>query len=215
MRRACEIVDRAVEAGLARLREGMTEKELNAIICADLTRQGAPTDFCIVLFGERAALPHGVGGGRKLRKGDVVLVDAGCFWQGYVSDITRTVVFGEPTARQRMVWDTVLAANQAAQAAARPGTICEDLDAVARKVITDAGLGEYFVHRLGHGIGLQGHEHPYLDKGSKIALEPGMTFTIEPGVYISGELGVRLENTLLCTPTGAEPLTKMKFSIAP
>lgn len=215
MRRSCDIVDKSVTKGFANLREGMTEKELADIIRGEMIAQGADIDFCIALFGERAAMPHGGPGDRTLRTGDVVLVDAGNYWQLYLSDITRTVVFGQPTERQQHIWNTVLAANLAAQAAAKPGVLCEDLDAVARKVIDDAGMGEYFIHRLGHGIGLQGHEQPYLDKGSRIALEPGMTFTIEPGIYIPGELGVRIENTVLCTQTAAEPLTKMPITIQP
>lgn len=215
MRRACEIADKALEVGFQSLREGMTEHELSSIIRAEMNRLGGRPQFGLVLFGEKAALPHGAPGDKVLRKGDVVLVDTGANVEGYSSDITRTVVFGEPTERQRLIWETVLRANRAAFEVIKPGTTCEEADGVARRVISEAGFGEYFIHRLGHGIGLQGHEHPYLVGGNKLRLKPGMTFTIEPGIYIVGEIGVRIEDTALCTPEGCESLTGMKRSIEP
>jgi Xaa-Pro dipeptidase len=129
---------------------------------------------------------------------------------GYTSDITRTVAFGEITERQRHVWDIVMQANQAALDCIKPGTTCEEADAASRRVIEESGFGKYYIHRLGHGIGLRGHELPYLVKGNQQRFAPGMTFTIEPGIYIPGEIGVRLEDTCLCTASGVERLTSMK-----
>ncbi|MCD6262825.1 M24 family metallopeptidase, partial [Candidatus Bathyarchaeota archaeon] len=142
-------------------------------------------------------------------------VDAGASVDGYFSDLTRTVVFGEATERQRRIWETVLRANRAAFEAIRPGTTCEEADGAARRVIEEEGFGEFFIHRLGHGVGLQVHEHPYLVKGNRMPLKPGMTFTIEPGIYIVGEIGVRIEDTALCTPEGCESLTGMRRSLEP
>ena len=215
IRKACEIADKAMEASFHSLSEGMTEIELASIIETEMSRLGGRPQFNIVLFKERAALPHGRPSDRRLKRSDMVLLDIGASFEGYFSDITRTVVFGEPTERQRHIWKTVLMANRAAFEAIRPGTTCEEADKVARRVVSEAGFGENFIHRLGHGIGLQGHEHPYLVEGNKMQLRPGMTFTIEPGIYIVGELGVRIEDTALCTPEGCEPLTKTKRSIEP
>ncbi|RJS89031.1 aminopeptidase P family protein [Candidatus Bathyarchaeota archaeon] len=215
IRRACGITDRAVEAGFQGLEEGMTELELASAIREEMRRLGGMPQFCLVLFGEKAALPHGRPGERRLRRGDVVLVDAGASVDGYFSDLTRTVVFGEATARQRRIWEVVLRANRAAFEAIRPGTTCEEADGAARRVIEEEGFGEFFIHRLGHGVGLQVHEHPYLVKGNRMPLRPGMTFTIEPGIYIVGEIGVRIEDTALCTPEGCESLTGMRRSLEP
>ncbi|MCS7387054.1 MAG: Xaa-Pro peptidase family protein [archaeon GB-1867-005] len=213
IRAACRIVDRAVKAGFESLEEGLTELELSSIIEGEARRLGGRPSFCTVLFGERAALPHGSPSDRELRRGDVVLVDAGVIVDGYHSDITRTVVFGEPSGRQRRIWEVVFNANRAAIEYIRPGVTCEDADRVAREIIIRAGFGEHFIHRLGHGIGLEVHEHPYLVRGNGLRLKAGMTFTIEPGIYISGELGVRIEDTVLCTSGGCASLTMLERSI--
>jgi len=215
IRAACRIIGRAVEAGFESLEDGLTELELNFIIMDEVKRLGGLPAFCIVLFGERAALPHGSPSKRELRRGDAVLVDAGAIVDGYYSDITRTVIFGEPSGRQRRIWETVLKANRAAFNYVRPGVTCESVDGVARRIIEEAGFGEYFIHRLGHGIGLEVHEHPYIVKGNKLNLKAGMTFTIEPGIYIVGEIGVRIEDTVLCTRDGCVSLTEMERSITP
>lgn len=210
---ACRIISRAVKAGFEGLEDGLTELELGFMVMDEVKRLGGRPAFCTVLFGERAALPHGSPGERELRSGDVVLVDAGAIVDGYYSDITRTVVFGEPSRRQKRIWETVLKANRVALNYVRPGVTCESVDGVARKVIEEAGFGEYFIHRLGHGIGLEVHEHPYLVKGNRLKLEAGMTFTIEPGIYIVGEIGVRIEDTVLCTRDGCVSLTELERSI--
>jgi Xaa-Pro dipeptidase len=172
----------------------------------------------LVLFGPDAAFPHGTTRARALQKGDVVLVDGGCRVHGYRSDITRTAVFGAPpTDRQRRIWDLVRMAQSAAYAAARPGVECQAVDAAARRVIEDGGFGPgyaYFTHRLGHGIGLDGHEWPCMVRGNTTKLAAGMTFTDEPGIYIPGELGIRHEDTVVVTEAGCENLAP-KWSGAP
>lgn len=215
MRRACEVSDRALMAGFESLWEGMTELQLASAISAELTRLGGSPHLGIVLFGARTALPHGQPGEEGLKRGDCVLVDTGTTWEGYWSDITRTVFFGEPSARHRRIWLTVLEANRAAFAAAAPGARCEEVDRSAREVINRAGFGEYFIHRLGHGVGLEGHEHPYMVEGNGLELRPRMAFTIEPGIYIAGDVGVRIEDTAVCTESGCESLTGMEREMLP
>lgn len=209
MRMACAITDRALEEGFGQLHTGMTERELASIITSELRAGGGETGFAGVLFGEKAALPHGRSGESELEPGQGILVDMGTKIHGYSSDLTRTVFYGEPTERQRKIYEIVKDANQAAYEAVRPGVTCDALDTVARKVISDAGYGEYFIHRLGHGIGLNGHEPPYVVRNNTLELVPGMTFTIEPGIYIVGEIGVRVEDTVVCTPEGCERLTRL------
>ncbi|HMD49933.1 MAG TPA: M24 family metallopeptidase, partial [Bryobacteraceae bacterium] len=155
---------------------------------------------------------------QKLREGDLVLIDDGCRVEGYQSDITRTVIFGKPTQRQRDIWELERKAQDAALAAAKPGATCESVDAAARKVITDAGFGPGYKlpglpHRTGHGIGLDGHEWPYLVRGNKRPLEPGMCFSDEPTIAIHGEFGVRLEDCMYITETGARMFTKQSPAI--
>jgi Xaa-Pro dipeptidase len=171
---------------------------------------GGGQSFPGVLFGERAALPHGYPGERRLKPGEAILVDMGCTIHGYWSDITRTVIYGEPTEKLRKIYDIVLMANRAAFDAVKPGATCESIDEAGRKVIEAAGYSDNFIHRLGHGIGLQIHEYPYIVRNNKMRLEPGMVFSDEPGIYIVGELGIRVEDTVTCTQTGCESLTKFK-----
>jgi Xaa-Pro dipeptidase len=209
MRMACAITDRALEVSFGKLHTGLTEKELAAILASEIQSLGGTVGFNGILFGERAALPHGGPSDRKLEPGDTILVDTGAIVNGYYSDLTRTVFYGEPTVRQEELYDVVLQANRAAYEAVRPGITCESLDEIAREVIVDAGYGEYFIHRLGHGVGLQVHERPYLVKNNSLELEPGMTFTIEPGIYIVGEIGIRVEDTVVCTTARCESLTRL------
>jgi len=202
---AAEITHQAFAAGFRTLREGMSTGELGRTISAAHMRLGAP-GYGAVSFGPNAAFPHGSSMERSLKPGDVVLVDGGCRVEGFQSDVTRTVVFGKPSERIKQVWDIVKKAQDAALAAARPGVPCEAVDAAARKVIVDAGYGpdyKYFTHRLGHGIGLDGHECPYLVKGNQLPLQPGMTFSDEPGIYIVGEFGVRTEDVIYLAEDGA------------
>ncbi|HLG13182.1 MAG TPA: Xaa-Pro peptidase family protein [Blastocatellia bacterium] len=215
LRLANQITLRAFDAALKSLREGMTHFELGAKIAAAHQQLGSQGG-ALVLFGEHSALPHGTIAPQKLREGDIVLVDGGCSVEGYKSDITRTTVFGKPSDRQRKLWEIEHRAQAAALKAARPGVACEEVDAAARKVIVDAGFGpdyKYFTHRVGHGIGLDGHEWTYLVRGNRTKLEAGMTFSDEPGIYVPGEFGVRLEDIMVITENAAELLTGQAASI--
>jgi Xaa-Pro dipeptidase len=209
MREAIRISEAALEEVLVATRTDMTERELAMHLSLAQSRLGgghqpfAP----IVLFGERSALPHGTPSDRKLQGGDLILVDFGTSSAGYISDITRCFHWGEPTERTREIHTIVERANAAAREAAGPGVPCEEVDRAARSVIEEAGYGEYFIHRTGHGIGLGGHESPYIVKGNTQELAPGMTFTIEPGIYIPSEVGVRIEDNMLITEDGATSLT--------
>jgi len=169
-----------------------------------------------VQTGEYAALPHGSAKPQVIREGTILLMDGGCSVEGYRSDLSRTFVLGMPTQRMRDVFEIVHRAQETAVKTARPGLPCEAVDAAARKVISDAGFGpdyKYFGHRVGHGIGMDGHEWPYLVRGNTLPLAPGMTFSDEPGIYIPGEFGVRLEDDMLITETGAELLSPTSPSL--
>jgi Xaa-Pro dipeptidase len=215
MKRANEITLEAYRAAYESLKEGMTHHEVSSIIAAAHAAMGVEGGAG-VQFAEFSAFPHGSSKPQKLKMGDIVMMDGGCSVEGYRSDITRTVVFGKPTDRQRRIWDLERKAQDAARDAVRPGVPCENIDAAARKVIVDAGFGpgyKNFTHRVGHGIGLDGHEWTYLVPGNKTPLAPGMCFSNEPGVYIYGEFGVRLEDCFYVTETGGELFTKQSPSI--
>lgn len=211
MRRAGQVTVAAHRAVFASLKEGMTQGEVSRLSTEAHRRLGMQGG-ALVLFGADAAFPHGTTKPQPLKAGDVVLIDGGGRLHGYASDITRTAVFGAPpTERQRRIWDIVRQAQDAAFKAARPGVECQAVDAAARKVIEDAGFGpdyKYFSHRVGHGIGMDGHEWTYLVRGNTTKLQPGMCFSDEPGIYIPGELGVRHEDVITITETGAESFTK-------
>ena len=217
MQRANDITIAAYQAALSTLHEGMTQRELSGNIAAAYRALGTQGN-ALVIFGKYTAFPHGTIQPQQLREGDMVLIDDGCAVEGYQSDITRTTVFGKPTARQREVWSLERKAQDAALAAARPGATCESVDAAARQVITDAGFGpDYKVpglpHRTGHGIGLDGHEWTYLVRGNRTKLEPGMCFSNEPTIAIYGEFGVRLEDCMYITESGARMFTKQSPAI--
>jgi Xaa-Pro dipeptidase len=217
MQRANDITIAVYKAVVPTLHEGMDQRELSANIAAGYRAAGTSGD-ALVIFGKYTAFPHGSVQPQKLREGDMVLIDDGCSVDGYQSDITRTTVFGKPTARQREVWNLERKAQDAALAAARPGATCESVDAAARKVITDAGFGPGYrvpglPHRTGHGIGLEGHEWTNLVKGNKTKIEPGMCFSNEPTIAIYGEFGVRLEDCMHITPEGARMFTPQSPAI--
>ncbi|MCU0622111.1 MAG: Xaa-Pro peptidase family protein [Gemmatimonadales bacterium] len=207
MQRAHDITVAAFRAVMPLLAPGMSQSEAARLFTRAQVRLGGSDPWALVLFGEASAFPHGSTAPRRLREGDVVLMDVGCDFRGYQSDITRTTVVGTPTARQRDIWALERRAQDAAFAAAQPGATCDSVDAAARKVITDAGFGpDYAVpglpHRTGHGIGMQGHEPPYIVRGNTTRLEPGMCFSIEPTIAIYGEFGVRLEDCVVMTEQG-------------
>ena len=217
MQRANDITIAAYKASLSTLREGMTQRELSANIAAAYRALGVRGN-AMAIFGKYTAFPHGSIEPQTLKEGDFVLVDDGCTVEGYQSDVTRTVIFGKPTARQRQVWNLERKAQDAALAAARPGATCESVDAAARKVITDAGFGPGYKvpglpHRTGHGIGLDGHEWTYLVRGNKTRLRPGMCFSDEPTIAIYGEFGVRLEDCMYITEDGARMFTRQSPAI--
>jgi Xaa-Pro dipeptidase len=169
-----------------------------------------------IQVGEYSALPHGSIAPQLIRDGAILLMDGGCKVEGYVSDISRTFVLGKPTDKMRQVFDIVHRAQETAVHTARPGLPAEQVDAAARKVITDAGYGpgyKYFTHRVGHGMGMDGHEWPYLVGGDTLPLKPDMTFSDEPGIYIRGEFGVRLEDDMHITENGAELFTRQSPSL--
>jgi Xaa-Pro aminopeptidase len=184
---------------------GLTEIQAGEKLAELMAAQGLPRPtFLIVGSGPNSASPHYMTGERAIKHGDAVVFDFGARWNHYTSDLTRTVCVGEPTEEYITVYNTVLAANRAAFAAVRPGVECQEIDRAARKVIEDAGYGEYFIHRVGHGLGLDGHEEPYMVEGNSLPLAEGMVFSDEPGIYISGHFGVRIEDILVCTEDGAE-----------
>ncbi len=215
MRLASAATLRAYRAVYESLAEGMTQASVRDLISTAHRKLGF-TGGASVQVGEYSALPHGSRTPQTIREGTIIMVDGGCNVEGYQSDLTRTFVLGKPTDKMKQNFDIVLKAQTAALAAAKPGAECQSVDAAARKVIVDAGYGPdytYFSHRLGHGIGMDGHEWPYLVRGNTLAMEVGMTFSDEPGIYIPGEFGVRLEDDMHITPSGAELLTPQSPSI--
>lgn len=215
MQIANDITAEVFKASLSSLREGMKEREFAGII-SNLFREFEVGGGALVLFGEASAHPHGLEKEHVLHERDIVLIDGGCSVEGYSSDVTRTTVLGKPATKMENVWGIVRKAQDAALAAAKPGVPAETVDAAARKIITDAGYGpdyEFFTHRLGHGIGMEGHEWYYLVRGNKRLLEVGNMFSDEPGIYIVGEFGVRLEDELLVTKDGAKLLLPQAESL--
>jgi Xaa-Pro dipeptidase len=209
---ANRIAKLAFREAFAGVRAGMTPRELAAAIAAASSKLGAAVGGG-PQFGPSTAFPHGSRVPRTIVDGTIIMVDGGCGVEGYRSDVTRTIVYGTPSDKMVRTWDVVRKAQAAALKAARPGATCESVDAAARKVVEDAGFGpgyKYFAHRVGHGIGLEGHEYPYLVKGNTLKLEPGMTFSNEPGVYIYGEFGVRTEDCMVVTEDGARHLGGME-----
>lgn len=205
----------AYEAAYLSTKEGMTQHDFAQMVSAAHERQGFPGGASIQV-GEYSALPHGSAKPQVIREGTILLMDGGCGVEGYESDISRTVVLGKPTDKMKKVWDIVHRAQAAALAAAKPGVQAQSVDAAARKVITDAGYGpdyKFFTHRLGHGIGMDGHEWPYLVRGNTLPIAPKMCFSDEPGIYIRGEFGVRLEDDMHITENGAELFTAQSQSI--
>jgi Xaa-Pro dipeptidase len=179
------------------LRPGRLESEISALFGGEN----------VVQFGPSSALPHAASGANPLARDQAVLIDAWDRPGGYYYDLTRSTFFGQPTDEYREIWSVVLDAQSAAIDKAAPGVLCSEVDAAARRVIEKAGYGEYFTHRLGHGLGIDVHEPPYMVGHDRTLLEPGMTFTSEPGIYLPGRFGVRIEDDILCTERGAESLS--------
>ena len=209
MREAAKLADYAVQVGCDAIAEGKTEMDILNEIESAIKAKGYAMSFdTMVLAGEKSASPHGTPGDRKIKRGDMILFDLGVIYEGYCSDITRTVAFGEVSEAQKDIYNTVRKANEEAIAAVKPGVRACDLDKISRDVITNAGYGEYFTHRLGHGLGISVHEYPSVTGTNEMALKPGMVFTIEPGVYKADVTGVRIEDDVVVTEDGVEVLTK-------
>lgn len=213
-RLACEATFSVFRAVFASLRDGISQAEVEGWIEAGFGKMNLHGD-ALVLFGAAAALPHGSIKPQKLKEGDVVLIDGGCLVEGYESDVTRTSVIGKPPEKVSHAFAIVRKAQDAALDAARAGRLSGTVDDAARNLIVAAGYGpgyQYFTHRLGHGLGLDGHEHPYLVRGSKTILQPGMTFSDEPGIYVPGEFGLRCEDDMVIAAEGPAQLLTPGFA---
>ena len=215
MQLASNVTLKAYEAAYKALADGMTQNDFAALVSAAHAQLGF-SGGAGVQVGKYSALPHGSIQPQVVREGSILLIDGGCSVEGYASDISRTFVLGKPTDKMKKVFEIERRAQDAALAAARPGVPCEAVDAAARKVIVDAGYGpdyKYFTHRVGHGMGMDGHEWPYLTRGNSLPLAPGMTFSDEPGIYIPDEFGVRLEDDMYITADGAKLFTPQSESL--
>jgi Xaa-Pro dipeptidase len=213
MRLACGATFDVYKATFASLREGLTQREVADMVVRGYERMGLSGEAS-VFFGPSSALPHGSREEQILRESIGVMIDDGTTVAGYQSDVTRVGVLGKPPAQLQRAFEIVRSAQDAALAAAIAGRACGSVDDAARKVITDAGFGpgyKYFSHRLGHGIGMDGHESPYLVRGNRITLKPGMTFSNEPGIYVVGEYGMRCEDDMVIAESGAAQLLTRGF----
>lgn len=216
MQVAAKIAEKAIEASLPQLKIGMTEKEFSAELLINIYRNGSGPNlpfFPIVSSGPNGANPHASPSDRKFREGELLVVDWGASKNDYFSDITRTFSIGEPNLEQRKIHQLVLKANQAARDFAKPGVTCGEVDKAARDVIEKGGYGEYFIHRTGHGLGMETHEEPYIRSGNPMILKPGMCFTIEPGIYVAGKDGVRIEDDVIVTKEGIHSFSNMDRSL--
>jgi Xaa-Pro dipeptidase len=212
MRRAVKIAQDGLEATIPSIKIGMTERELSSELVMQLLKHGSDSEMPfspIVSSGPNSTNPHASPSERKLRAGDMLVVDWGAAYNDYVSDLTRTFAVGEVDAEYAKIHKIVQESNAAGRAAARPGVPCANVDKAARAVIEKAGYGKYFTHRVGHGIGMEGHEDPYMRDDNMQLLEPGMAFTVEPGIYLTGRNGVRIEDNVVITETGADCLSDM------
>lgn len=208
MRKAVQVIEDALSEAIASIKPGVTERDIVRVWNRAIEARGAETSFTtIVASGPNSANPHHTPGDRRIERGDLVVLDGGALVDGYCSDITRTVAVGELSDAGRTIYDLVLKANRAGVAAVRPGASGAEIDAAARQVIADGGYGPQFVHRTGHGLGIEIHEPPYLHSGEPTPLEVGTTFTVEPGIYLPSVGGVRIEDNVVITPESGECLT--------
>lgn len=218
MRTATRIAQDALKATLPKLEAGITELEAASLLIQNMLRLGSGGELPfqpIVAFGPNSANPHAEPTDRPLQEGDLALFDWGANYKGYFSDLTRTFTFGDVDPELLKIGGLVEAANAAGRAASAPGVQAGDIDRAARAVIAEAGYGEYFMHRTGHGLGLEVHEEPYIRDDNAQLMAPGMTFTIEPGIYLAGRGGVRIEDDLVITADGAESLSDMPRAVVP
>ena len=216
IRRAVKIAQDALEATIPLIKVGMTERELSSELVVQLLKHGSEPEMPfspIVSGGPNAANPHASPSDRKLQIGDMLIVDWGAAYDGYISDLTRTFAVGDVDDEFEKIHKIVQEANAAGRAAGKPGVHCANVDIAARTVIEKAGYGEFFTHRTGHGIGMEGHEEPYMRGDNMQILEPGMAFTVEPGIYLPNRNGVRIEDNVVITETGADVLSDMPREI--
>ena len=216
MRQAVKIAQDALEAVIPKIKIGMTEKELSSELVMQLLKHGSESEMPfapIVSAGPNSANPHASPTKRKIQTGDLLVVDWGAAHDGYISDLTRTFAVGEVDEEYKKIHKIVQESNAAGRAAAKPGVPCAAVDIAAREVIEKSGYGKYFTHRTGHGIGMEGHEAPYMRGDNMQLLEPGMAFTVEPGIYLAGRNGVRIEDNLVITEDGSESLSDMPREI--
>lgn len=216
MRRAVKIAQDALEATIPSIKIGMTERELSSELVVQLLRNGSDPAIPfspIVSGGPNGANPHASPTDRKLQAGDLLVVDWGAAYHGYMSDLTRTFAVGEVDAECQKIHKIVQEANAAGRAAGKPGAPCADVDIATRAVIEKSGYGQYFTHRTGHGLGMEGHEDPYMRSDNMQLLEPGMAYTVEPGIYLPNRNGVRIEDDVVITETGADCLSDMPREI--
>jgi len=213
--KSAELVDQIAGELPGIIRPGMTEKELAMLIENRMKELGAdePSFKTIVASGPNGAEPHYCTGDRQFTKGDFVIVDFGAIVDYYCSDITRTFCLGKATVEMRKIFNVVKDANEAGFQAVLKGCTCEQVDWAARKVIAQAGYGEYFIHRTGHGIGLDYHEEPYIVAGNHKVLEPGMAFSVEPGIYLPGKFGVRIEDIVVVSENGPVRLNRASHEL--
>jgi Xaa-Pro dipeptidase len=212
MKRAVKVAQDALEAAIPFIKIGMTEKEIASELSMQLLKHGSESELPfapIVSAGPNSANPHASPSDRKLQRGDLLVVDWGATVDGYISDLTRTFAVGEVEPEFKKIAEIVLKANEAGRAAGGPGVPCANVDKAARDVIEQAGYGKYFTHRTGHGIGMEGHEEPYMRGDNMQELEPGMAYTVEPGIYLPGRGGVRIEDNVVVTKDGVEVLSDM------
>jgi Xaa-Pro dipeptidase len=216
MRRAVGIAQDALEAALTSIKIGLSEKQIANELVSQLLRHGSEPEMPfspIVSSGPNSANPHASPTDRKLQVGDLLVVDWGAAYEGYISDLTRTFAVGDVAEEYQKIHKIVQEANVAGRDAGKPGLPCAEVDKAARKVIEDAGYGNYFTHRTGHGIGMEGHEDPYMRGDNMQLLEPGMAYTVEPGIYLPDRNGVRIEDNMIVTATGTESLSDMPREI--
>ncbi len=214
LRAAARMADAAVRAGVAACRPGITERAVAAEIERSFRESGAEQiDFLLVASGPNSAFPHHATGGRVLEAGDVVLLDVGGTLDGYKSDITRIVSLGGPAEEVRRAYAALRQANEQGQAAIKPGLTAAEVDGITRASLAQAGYGEAFIHRTGHGLGLEIHEPPSISANDETVLQPGMVFSVEPGVYFPGRFGLRLEDIVAVTDSGCERLTGLDHEL--
>ncbi|SHO49860.1 M24 family metallopeptidase [Desulfopila aestuarii] len=216
MRKAVQIAENALEATLPMVKIGVSEKEIAGELFIQLMRHGSDGELPfspIIAAGPNGANPHATPTERQLAAGDLLIVDWGAAYDGYAADLTRTFAIGEIDAKAREIHTVVQQANEAGRKAGRPGIACAEVDQAARQVIEDAGYGQFFTHRTGHGIGMECHENPYIHGQNNELLIEGNAYTIEPGIYLAGENGVRIEDDVVVTADGAESLSTMSREI--